>query len=310
MPSPSPHLRPSRINPALPLGLLRSALFPVGCPDEHGTVLYVYKRPMPMASQRGETLAYRGPPLTQQHAMAWQAVLWAADGMGATEGATFEVSPDLLLRAMGGRGGDRSQRQRLARWLADLTRARIDYATRLHRYQGPLVKSVERTAKGKLALRLDEKLCDILGNEVLRNDLARKAQLGLNSLALWLHDYIATHLRPPSDSVDRLRWLCGSSLTLPQFRFRLRAALELLKAGPNPLVIEGDIDAFDRLVIAKKTKTRVFIHDPQDATGQRGKQGRVDPATRPAKKRAKGAAKAITAGPATAPGEVPNVLRL
>lgn len=291
---PSAHFRPSPILPAVPLGLLRSSLFAVGCPDEHGTIVYIYKRPMPMAAQRGEKLAYRGPPLNQHHALAWQAVLLAAEGKDAMDGKAFEISPDKLLHHMGRKGGDRQQRQRLRRWLGDLTRARIDYTTRLQRYTGPLLASVAPTPQGRLILALDPTLREILRNEVLRNDLARKARLGSNTLALWLNDYLATHLRPPLDAVERLRTISGSRLNLAQFRIRLRAAVALLKGGPDPLIIAGGIDQFDRLVIEEKAPTRVVI-----------KKAKGEPAPQRPQAFAKVKAKA-----GTKPIPAPNPLRL
>lgn len=278
----------------MPIGLLRSPLFPAGCVDDHGAIVYIYAKPMPMAAQRGEKLAYRGPRLSQQHALGWQAVLRAAEGMDAMDGRAFVVSPDMLLRDMGGKGGDSSQRERLAGWLADLTWARIKYTTRLQGYAGPLLAGVEHTRTGRLSLRLDPELRNILHNEILRNDLARKARLGLNTLALWLHDYIATHLRPPEDSVERLRLLSGSTLKLPQFRIRLRAAFDLLKAGPNPLVMEGGIDRFDRLIIGKKAETSVVIKKPEGSPTRRGTQPRPKSPKLTTKQ----------------PQETPNILRL
>ena len=278
----------------MPLGLLRSPLFAVGCPDEHGTIVYIYKRPMPMAAQRGEKLAYRGPPLNQHHALVWQALLLAAEGKDAMNGKAFEISPDKLLHHMGRKGGDRQQRQRLRCGLADLTRARIDSATRLQRYAGPLLASVALTPRGRLILALDPKLREILRNEVLRNDLARKARLGSNTLALWLNDYLATHLRPPPEAVDRLRILSGSRLNLAQFRIRLRAAVALLKGGPDPLIIAGGIDQFDRLVIEEKAPTRVVILAAEAAPTQQQPKAVAKP-------RAKAEAKVLPA---------PNPLRL
>ena len=262
-----PHFRPSPILPGVPIGLARSALFPVARPDNGGAVVYIFNRRVPMAAQRGEKLGYRGPRLNQHHALAWQAVLIAAEGMDAMDGRAFEVSPDMLLRDMGGQGGDTSQRERLLRWLVELTHARIHYTTRLQKFAGPLLAHVEHTPTGRLSLRLHPSLREILRNEILRNDLARKARLGLNALALWLHDFIATHLRPPADTVERLRLLSGSALKLPQFRVRLRTALALL-TGPDGLVIEGEIDRFDRLMIARKAPTRVVILVPEGEPAQ------------------------------------------
>ena len=277
--SPPAHFRPSPILPVVPLGLLRSPLFAVGDPDEHGTIVYIYKRPMPMAAQRGEKLAYRGPPLNQRHALAWQAVLLAAEGMDAMDGRAFEVSPDFLLRLMGGRGGDRSQRERLTNLMMDLMRARIHYTTRLSKYAGPLLANLRITIKprGRFVLELDPNLREILRNEVLRNDLARKARLVSNTLALWLNDYLATHLRPPPEAVERLRILSGSRLNLAQFRIRLRAAVEVLKSGQDPLIISGGIDLFDRLVIEQKAPTRVVILAATDAPARKPRQAFAKP---------------------------------
>ena len=160
---------------------------------------------------------------------------------------------------MGGKGTDTKQRARVWEWLRDLTAARIEYATATHDYAGPLVFEVAREkASGRVAVRLNPTLFHLLGDEVLRNDLARKARLGRNLLALWLHDYLATHLRPPADPVATLRDLCGSPLALPQFRQRLRVALDLLTRGPHPLLLSWSIDRRDRLIV-EKTATRVVI---------------------------------------------------
>jgi hypothetical protein len=249
----------------VPLGFARSALFSVA---RRNTSAIVQGQPLPIAPLRGSQLTYSGPPLSQHHALAWQAVIQAATEAEARNGEPFTVPADALLRAMGGKGDDTKQRGRLWRWLQDLTAARVDFSTQTQDYTGALLFEVVRDRpSGRLSVRLNPKLTTLLGNEILRNDLARKAGLGRNLLALWLHDYIATHLRPPAESVSTLRDWCGSPLALPQFRQRLRAAMNLLMKGSTPLVVAWSIDQHDRLIV-QKTATRVVILPPDVASAK------------------------------------------
>lgn len=265
--------------PPVPLGLARSALFGVARPNGLESV----QRSIAIAPLRGCLLRYSGPQLCQHHALLWQAILQAATEQGATGGQPLTIAADSLLRTMGGKGNDTEQRARVWRWLNDLTAARIEYSTITHDYTGPLIFEVLRLKpSGLLSVRLNPTLHHLIGNEVLRNDLARKARLGRNMLALWLHDYIATHLRPPPEPIAMLRDLCGSPLALPQFRQRLRGALDLLMRGGDALVLSWCIDHRDRLIIEKRP-TRVVILPPQAAQAkqdasnrQRGKQAEID----------------------------------
>lgn len=265
--------------PPVPLGLARSALFGVARPGGAEIV----QRAITIAPLRGSRLRYSGPQLSQHHALLWQAILQAAAEQDTTGNQPLTIAADNLLRAMGGKGNDSEQRARVWRWLKDLTAARIEYSTITHDYAGPLVFEVLRLKpSGLLSVRLNPALFHLIGDEVLRNDLARKARLGRNMLALWLHDYIATHLRPPPEPVAMLRNLCGSPLALPQFRQRLRAALDLLTRGDDALVLSWTIDRRDRLIIEKRP-TRVVILPPQAAQAKQAtaqhhgrKQAEVD----------------------------------
>lgn len=237
------------IRPAVPLGLARSALFSV---SRHSGGKSVDNEAIAITPLRGSRLSYSGPRLNQYHALVWQAVIQAATADKVITDEPFSVSADALLRAMGGQGNDSKQRERLWRWLRDLTGARIEYSTIAHDYAGPLVFEAARDkAKQRLVIRLNPRLIQLLGNEVLENDLARKAALGRNLLALWLHDYYATHLRPPANSVATLHAWCGSPLALPQFRQRLRPALDLLGRGSHPLLLCWAIDRRDRVIVEK-----------------------------------------------------------
>lgn len=258
--------------PPVPLGLARSALFGVARPGKTEIV----ERDIAIAPLRGSRLRYSGPQLCQHHALLWQAILQAAAEQGTTGDQPLTVAADSLLRTMGGKGNDSEQRARVWRWLKDLTAARIEYSTITHDYAGPLVFEVLRLKpSGLLSVRLNPTLFHLIGDEVLRNDLARKARLGRNLLALWLHDYIGTHLRPPPEPVAVLRSLCGSPLALPQFRQRLRAALDLLTRGDDALVLSWSIDRRDRLIVEKRP-TRVVILPPQAAQAKQAGAQRQD----------------------------------
>jgi len=285
-------ITPSLIVP-VPLLLMRSALFAVARPKA-GT--YYTREQVPIAPQRKAALARTGVPLHQLHALAWQAVLHFAVEEGITDDSPFTVAADDLLRVMGGRGGDSSQRRRLRGWLDELAHVAIDYETQSHRYRGPLLMPLVREIKvskkkseaetnmpHRLVLRLPPGLPTLLSHEVLRNDLGRKVSMGTSALSLWLHDYLGTHLRPPLDAVEGLRVWSGSSQSLVRFRHELRKALRRLEAQgagaaesaagrsgqtPGPLVLHWNIDRRDRLHI-EKAATRVYIRSSGDSHAKR-----------------------------------------
>jgi hypothetical protein len=233
------------------------------------------RRVVPIAPYRGAKLIQTGPALGQHHALAWQAVIHWAKEAGIEDDRPFTVAADDLLRVLGGRGGDSAQRFRMGQWLAELAATRIDYQTDIHAFDGPLLGQATTDSRGWPVLRLPADWQALVRIEISRNDLGRKCGLGLHSLALWLHDYVATHLRPPPVTVDTLRQWSGSGQDLPHFRHDLRAALRRLApkvantgpgaAGPSKpaapvLVLEWHIDRRDRLHI-EKSPTSVHLSE-------------------------------------------------
>lgn len=284
------HTAKSSLLAAIPLSLARSALFQIGR-AEPGTT---YKRePVAIAPQRGARLARTGVSLDQQHALAWQAVLHLAAEANVGDSQAFTVGADDLLRVLGGKGGDSKQRRRMSCLLVDLAHTAIDYQTVTHHYRGPLLLPPSRDPKtNRLVLRLPPELPALLAKEVLRNDLERKAGLGLNGLALWLHDYIATHLRPPAVEVSTLRHWCGATQDLARFRQNLRRALQILAPkvsdtdtnicqllGPAPgaLVLNWDIDRRDRLHV-EKSPTGVAIFGAVKAGRGKWRESQIEQA--------------------------------
>lgn len=249
--------------PAVPLLFARSGLFGGGAPPANHCV--------EVQDPRGGGLFYEGPRLTQYHALAWQAVIQSAQLRRVGSGQWFTVSADSLLIATGGQGRDTEQRARLWRRLDELTHGQVGVVGQTRNYTGALVLGIARDVKTKqFSIMLKPGLGALLTDEVLRNDLARKSALGRNLLAMWLHDYFASHLRPQPEGMARLRDVCGSRLALPQFRQRLRAAMVLLSKGETPLVVSWSIDGRDRLVVTKSA-TRVVILKPETVEAkQRG----------------------------------------
>lgn len=244
----------------VPLGIARSALFGVAKQAARET----HARAVPIAPYRGAQLTATGPGLGQHHALAWQAILhWAIDA-GIEDSGPFTVAADELLRLLGGKGGDSAQRGRLGRCLNELAATRIVYRTDFKAFEGPLLARAGADARGWPVLALPLGWQELVGTERLRNDLTRKCALGRHALALWLHDYIATHLRPPPVSVDTLRQWSGAAQDLAHFRHELRTALRRLapkaaptgqgesaQPAPGALVLGWHIDRRDRLHIDK-----------------------------------------------------------
>ena len=253
----------------VPLGIARSALFAVAKPAAQDA----RARPVPIAPYRGASLTQTGPGLGQHHALAWQAVIYWANDAGIQDSRPFTVAADELLRLLGGKGGDSAQRYRLGRTLIELAATRIVYRTDFKAFEGPLLAQAGTDARGWPMLALPQGWQELVRTERLRNDLTRKRALGRHALALWLHDFIATHLRPPPETVETLRQWSGAGQDLAHFRHDLRMALRRLAPkvastdqpatnGSQPalgaLVLDWRIDRRDRLHI-DKAQTDVYL---------------------------------------------------
>lgn len=280
-----------KITAPVPIGLARSALFSVascGSLLEEFDPFHFTNKTVSIHHLRKPELTYTGPALNQYHALLWQA-LWhfasnqpresneqESEAQGAV--ATSEprrnyltVSSDDLLRAMGRKPRDQRQRQRVWQGLKTLQRAFIEYKTPTHEYSGALIGDVirDRSKTSRryqlFVIELKPALRNLLSNEVLHNDLSRKASLHNNHLAMWLHDFIASWGRYAviDEPVELIHKLSRSPLALPQFRQRLKAALEVLKNQENALLISGEIDPHSDRLHIEKVRTNVTIFGPK-----------------------------------------------
>lgn len=256
--------------PGLPLGFVRSALFGVG--DKRTETNRDLSREaarndaVDLASAKAYRIRYRGPSLDQHHALVWQAIIEAhRTQCGHDPMQALHISRPALLRAIGRKDVGTGARKQLGKWIGDLTRAWVSVDTPKVTYQGALISAALLDKETHQLTISIPGLLDLFTNEVAGIDLTRKLTLGRNQLALWLHDFISSQSNDPSRMipvpVSELRRLSGSSLGMPQFRQRLKQALELLKTrseGTTPLLIRATIDSTDRLVF-EKSRTLTLI---------------------------------------------------
>lgn len=240
---------------SIPLGMIRSALFSVSLNGERAFRKKIDVENGPLDIR----LEYTGPHLNQDHFKAWQAAIHLAKERGGMLGEQFVVPVTQLMKAMGQNYRDHDQRLRAWRLLSDLTEANVDLYSVRSKYKAPLVFSLlHEEASGKMAIRLNPDLAQLLSDEVLQNDMLRVLGLGRNQIAIWLHNYYASHKTPPALPVKELQRLCGTSLDLPRFRQRLRGALDRLKGGVRPLIVSWQIDERD-MVSVEKIPTQVKL---------------------------------------------------
>ena len=171
--------------------------------------------------------------------------------------------------------GRKSVQTHAKRWLRglldDLTLARVAVTSRRHAFQGVLLDGLLDLGNGRVSVFFSDGMTDLLADEVVQMPLASKQGLGAYPLALWLHDYIATHKAVYEVPTKTLHRLAGSCLELGTFRHRLRKALDKLRASGG-LLERYTLD--DKGLTLHKAKTRVVLL-PAAAQGARHEQGRV-----------------------------------
>lgn len=240
---------------SIPMGMVRSELFSASLSG-------------PMVDRKdvsaerdllGISIKYSGPHLNQEHFKAWQAAIHLARLNNAMSGVEFTVPASEMLRCMGKTYRDHNQRKVLWGLLEDLQKASVSMSTNRSRYIGSLVFSAAQDKiTGQICIRLNPDLAQLLSNEVLENDMMRMMELGRDQLAIWLHNYYASHLTPRPMLVKELQRMCGTTLDLRRFRYRLKKCLTLLMGGIRPLITKFTIGA-DDLVRVEKTSTNVLF---------------------------------------------------
>ncbi len=236
----------------IPFAFARSALFRPA--ERIGKVLGNVV--VPAADDYRIELNYSGPELTPFHALAWQALVALAFHENKGTGDALEVRLIDVLRAMGRTSIQTHAKRWLRGLLDDLTLARVAVNTRRQAFHGALLDGILDLGNGKVSVFFAEGMADLLADEVVMMPMASKQGLGAYPLALWLHDYIATHQKVYEVPTKTLHRLAGSCLELGTFRLRLRKALDRLRASGG-LLERYTLDATG--LTLHKGKTRVVL---------------------------------------------------
>jgi hypothetical protein len=212
------------------------------------------------------SLTYTGPQLTPCHATAWQALVAIAFARNRGTAMPLDVSLIDLLRAMGRTSVQTNAKRWLRALLKELELAWISVNTPRQSFLGALISCIDPLARGRLRIRFAPGLDQFLADEVVLMPMASKGALSSYPLAAWLHDYIATHQSVYEIPMQTLHTLCGSTLSIPSFRSRIRQALTAVMAS-GPLLPSCSIGK-DRVVL-RKQKTRVLLLRPDAAKARR-----------------------------------------
>ena len=244
----------------IPMSFARSSLFVAA---ERATG-HVENLTLQTARNCGITATYTGPVLTQQHAMIWQALIRHHRAHASHIDEPVRIRQADLLRAIGRTDTSTDSCRQLWKKLKQLQQALLELRTPKHTFSGQLLGTVVRievgSLKGMIVIHLNPMLASLLGDEIAHIDLDRKLSLGRHQVAAWLHDYISTqsntkHVPVP---VEELHKLSGSRRALPQFRWDLREAIDLLKNGEHPLLLpETHINPKTDMLVYNKNPTKV-----------------------------------------------------
>jgi hypothetical protein len=248
----------------VPLGFARSALFGTSSNKKEQVVFQLEDANLPVQKLRDMKITYSGPALNQHHAILWQSIM-----SEYREGQPFvEISGGELLRKMGNKSDSGQMHKRLVLMLRELRKGEVNYTSQTHDFFGGMISSVtfskvivgEKYKNGPIKIEINSELAKLLGDEVLINDLSRKLTLGNNQLALWLHDFIATHKTLMPIDMGELRKLSRSNYVPKKFKNEAKKALEMLASKDCNLVRSFHFNQRGQLVI-EKSETKVVILD-------------------------------------------------
>jgi hypothetical protein len=121
-----------------------------------------------------------------------------------------------------------------------------------HTYFGSLImEGVKDDLTRHYLIKVNPKLAPLVIAGWTGLDVEQRQSLRGKSLALWLHAFYASHEKPYSYSVAKLRELCGSrDKTLYSFRQKLRRALNELRA--TDAITEWEIGKADLVDVHKQ----------------------------------------------------------
>ncbi len=260
----------------IPFAFARSALFRPA--ERVGKVLSNVV--VPAADDYRIELNYSGPELTPFHALAWQALVALAFRENKGTDAPLEVRLIDVLRAMGRTSIQTHAKRWLRGLLDDLTLARVAVSSRRHAFQGALLDGLLDLGNGRVSVLFSNDMSELLADEVVMMPMTSKQGLSAYPLAMWLHDYIATHQGVYEVPTKTLHRLAGSCLELGTFNVRLRNALDRVRSV-GTLLERYTLDAKDLKLHKRKTRVVLLPASVQaaakwyGATGTQARQQRM-----------------------------------
>jgi len=203
-------------------------------------------------------------------------------------GKEFVVSASEMLRTMGKRYRDHDQRNHLWELLDDLQGTKLNLYSYRSRYVGSLVDAAAQDKKtGRIAVRINQDLAQLLDDETIENDMMRMMDLGRDQLAIWLNSYFASWSTHRNVTVQELHRLCGTKLDMRRFRYRLNKAGEKLQGGVRPFITSFWIDEDVVHVVKDKTPVKLLSDKDREAVGLAPKRRKDAAADKAASSRAR-----------------------
>lgn len=239
-----PEIPPSRAEPQQPLILcphrdeenafpaftLRSSIFgTIDTSKERETVIDEV-----VGSQRGYSIIYTGPLLSEQDKVAWETALRLARQSSPYLNQKVRISMSEFLREMGVSYSGKAAG--LATQALDrLNKCNIRYKLpNGHFFQGPLLTFFSKTTR--LEFIVNGALAEVFQNDhMYRIKIERRIKLS-RSIAKHLHDYYSTHDMGSSLPLGTIQEICGYRGSRKEFKRQLVEAMEELHAAAGDLI--------------------------------------------------------------------------
>ena len=228
----------------IPNEFARSALFSA----RKGTGKEYLER-VPIFSQRGFTVTYSGPRLTQDHLDVFEGIMHLAREM--LEGNIVRFTARGLLKLIGRKTSGRDH-ERLLRTLEQLTATVVSIKQDNGAlYWGSLLpEGAAKSESGQYAVIINRQLIKLFERGFTVIEWQQRKALTRKSLAQALHVWLCSHDKPYPVTVQYLHDITGSQTkALKHFRASLKVALDALKAVG--VLADWHIDEADKVHFVK-----------------------------------------------------------
>ena len=208
-----------------PNPVLRGALFAA----VQGKNRAAFQRQL-IACQKGLQIRFTGIQLDQSDLDVWEQALHLARSHPL--GTRCDFSAHSFLKALGRHTG-KSQHEQLANSFARLAGCCVELTDQQERktYGGSLLEFLRDEQTGHYAINFNPKILAFYDGGWTAINWQERQSLRNKPLALWLHGYLASHVKPYPIKPETLKILCGAkNKQKADFKRQLKAALNDLQA--------------------------------------------------------------------------------